>query len=181
MSQVFHAVSSGPKWGSTVLIITFDEWGGFFDHVPPPRVIAPNNVDTNLVKGEALLGFRVPAIIASPFTRGANKVDSAVYDHTAALKLIEWRWGLSPLTLRDASAAIGNPVASFDLSSPNATVPELPEVHGVPALPCFLRGLAGRNEAAAPQPTPAATEFRGLQESQFVRDWMNQPQFRSPR
>ncbi len=163
LSQVFHAVAGGPKWSSTVLIVTFDEWGGFFDHVAPPRVIAPNNVDTNLVNGEALLGFRVPAIIASPFTRGANKVDSTVYDHTAILKLIEWRWSLAPLTLRDASPAIGNPVANFNFSSRDTSIPPLPQAHAVPGLPCVLQGHAAKAQTA--------TEFGALGGSQLVRDW----------
>lgn len=171
LSQVFHALASGPKWRNTVLIVTFDEWGGFFDHVAPPRVIAPNNVDTELVNGMALLGFRVPTLIASPFTRGANKVDSTVYDHTAILKLIEWRWGLSPLTLRDASPAIDNPVAQFNFSSPDTSVPPLPQTSTVPSLPCFLKGLTQKAQ------TPPATEFAGLRQTPFVRDWLNSPQF----
>jgi phospholipase C len=170
LSRVFHAAASGPKWRNTVLVVTFDEWGGFFDHVPPRRVIAPNNVDTDLVNGEALLGFRVPTVIASPFTCGANKVDSTVYDHTAILKLIQWRWGLSPLTLRDASPAIGNPVAHFNFSSPDTSIPQLPQTSTVPGLPCFLKGLTQKAQ------TPPATEFAGLRQTQFVRDWLNSPQ-----
>ena len=177
LSQVFHAVSTGPKWGSTVLIVTFDEWGGFFDHVAPPRMIAPNNVDTNLLNGEALLGFRVPTVIASPYTRGTNKVDSTVYDHTAILKLIEWRWGLSPLTLRDASPAVGNPVGRFNFSSPDASIPQLPQAGTIPALPCLLKGLTNRAEAPGLAQSPPTTEFRALHESQLVRDWLNHPQF----
>lgn len=177
LSQVFNAVSTGPKWGSTVLIVTFDEWGGFFDHVAPPRMVAPNNVDKNLVNGEALLGFRVPTIIASPFTR-SGKVDSTVYDHTAVLKLIEWRWGLSPLTLRDASSKIGNPVANFNFSSPNASIPPLPQVGAVPGLPCLLKGLASGAESVSVGRSGPSTEFRALHESPLVRDWLNHPQFR---
>ncbi len=177
LSRVFHAVATGPKWGSTVLIVTFDEWGGFFDHVAPGRVVAPNNVDQNLVNGEALLGFRVPTVISSPFTRGTNKVDSTVYDHTAILKLIEWRWNLSPLTLRDASPAIGNPVAVFNFSSPDTRVPLLPQPATVPGLPCLLKGPASRAESSAVGETPPASAFGALGESSLVRDWLNRPEF----
>jgi phospholipase C len=166
-------VAKGPKWPNTVMIIIFDEWGGFFDHVAPPRVIAPNNVDTNLVNGNALLGFRVPAIIASPFTRGDNKIDSTVYDHTAVLKLIEWRWGLSPLTLRDASNEIGNPVAKFNFSAPDTSVPSLPQPATVPGLPCFLQGPEARATTTQQHPT----EFGALKQSSAVHDWLNRPQF----
>ena len=177
LSQVFHAVTRGPKWPNTVVVVIFDEWGGFFDHVSPPRVIAPNDVDTNLVNGAALLGFRIPAIIASPFTRGNNQVDSTVYDHTAVLKLIEWRWGLSPLTLRDASPEIGNPVAKFNFSSPDTSVPSLPSPGTVAGGPCALRGLA--HTAVSPaRSAPLPTEFGNLGQSGSVRDWLSRPQFK---
>ena len=173
LSRVFHAVAKGPKWPKTVMILTFDEWGGFFDHVAPPRVIAPNDLDKDLVNGKALLGFRVPAIIASPFTRADNQIDSTVYDHTAVLKLIEWRWGLSPLTLRDASSDIGNPVARFNFSSPNPSIPALPKPGSVPALPCLLEGLAARTSQQN------RSEFGTLNQTQTVRDWLTNPRFQT--
>jgi phospholipase C len=77
-------------------VITFDEWGGFFEHVPP--VHAP---DTNPL--HSLRGFRVPAILVSPFAR-RGYVDHGVYDHASILKLIEWRFGLPALAPRDAAA-----------------------------------------------------------------------------
>lgn len=178
LSQLFHAVATGPKWPSTVLIVLFDEWGGFFDHVAPPRVIAPNNVDKDLVNNQALLGFRVPAVIASPFTRAARKVDSTLYDHTACLKLIEWRWSLPPLTLRDSSAAIGNPAVSFNFKSPDTSVPSLPQPSTVPALPCVLRNLVTRPGPAAASSQPPRTEFGALAGTQLVRDWLANPRFR---
>lgn len=163
------------------MVVIFDEWGGFFDHVAPPRVVAPNNLDTNLVNGAALLGFRIPAVVASPFTRGNNQVDSTVYDHTAILKLIEWRWGLSPLTLRDASPAIGNPVAKFNFSSPNTSVPSLPSPGTVSGLPCALQGLGNKAVSPGAVPAPPSTEFGNLSQSQTVRDWVSRPQFQKPK
>jgi phospholipase C len=185
LSQVFHAVASGPHWASTVLIVTFDEWGGFFEHVPPPRVIAPNTIDTNLVNGEAPLGFRVPTVIASPFTRGANKVDSTIYDHTAILKLIEWRWGLTALSLRDASSQIGNPAVGFNFTSPDASVPQLPQPGTVPARPCFGQRTAARVQPSARERQPEqqleeqpTTEFGAFGRTQLVQDWVNHPRFK---
>ncbi|HVA06107.1 MAG TPA: alkaline phosphatase family protein, partial [Acidimicrobiales bacterium] len=79
LSEIFHAVANGPLWSKTVLIINYDEWGGFFDHVAPPTA-APGNqyIDTSDVVRDAsgkiskvLTGFRVPCIIASPFTKGS--------------------------------------------------------------------------------------------------------------
>src|SRR5579859_407080 len=106
MGQIYRAVTSGPKWANTVLIFNRDEWGGFYDTVTPPRVIAANDVDTDIVNGQVLLGCRVPTIVVSPFTRGNTatpRIDSTLYDHTSVLKLIEWRYNLPPLSPRDAS------------------------------------------------------------------------------
>jgi phospholipase C len=129
LAEVYDAVASGPDWPSTVLIVTYDEWGGFFDHVAPPRAAAPNAVDPDVVNGKALLGFRIPVVVASPFTRGdaANpKVNSQTYDHTSILKLIEWRWNLQPLTARDASADVRNLAFALDFANPDPSVPLLP-------------------------------------------------------
>ena len=139
LSQTYHALVNSPCWPNSVLIITFDEWGGFFDHVPPPRVIAPNTIDTDLVDGRALLGFRVPTVIVSPFSAGSPllpRVNSMTFDHTSVLKLIQWRWNLPPLTARDASAEIGNLASVLDFSNPRTQVPELPVVVGVGPSPC---------------------------------------------
>ena len=129
LAETFDAVSSGPGWPNTVFIVTYDEWGGFFDHVAPPRAAAPNDVDPDIVNGDVLLGMRVPVVIASPFTRGDPddpRVNSTVFDHTSVLKLIEWRWRLRPLTARDASSDVGNLLAAFDFSNPDPSVPVLP-------------------------------------------------------
>jgi phospholipase C len=139
LSQTYHALANSSNWPNSVLIITFDEWGGFFDHVPPPRVVAPNTVDTDLIDGLALLGFRVPTVIASPFTMGSPlypRVNSTVFDHTSVLKLIEWRWNLQPLTVRDASPEIGDLAVALDFARPRTELPVLPVVAPVPKSPC---------------------------------------------
>jgi phospholipase C len=139
LSQTYHALANSPGWPNSVLIITFDEWGGFYDHVPPPRVVAPNTVDTDLIDGRALLGFRVPTVIASPFSMGSPLnplVNSTVFDHTSVLKLIEWRWNLQPLTARDASPEIGNLASALSFARPRIEVPVLPVVTPVPKSPC---------------------------------------------
>ena len=113
MREIVTALAASPEWKNTVLVINRDEWGGFFDHVVPPRVIAPNPIDTDLVDGKALLGCRVPTLIVSPFTRGnpaKPRINSLLYDHTSVLKMIEWRWNLEPLTARDGSDEIASEV-----------------------------------------------------------------------
>jgi phospholipase C len=102
-------------------------------------VVAANNVDQDQVNGQVLLGFRVPPVVASPFTRNfasSPLVNHTVFDHTSVLKLIEWRWGLQPLTPRDASPQIGNLATAMNFTSPHSGVPGLPSPGTVTAQPC---------------------------------------------
>jgi phospholipase C len=139
MNGVYRAITRSPAWPRTVLVITFDEWGGFFDHVPP--TVAP---DVNpAVTG--LRGFRVPALVVSPYAqRGA--VAHATYDHTSVLKLIEWRFGLPALTPRDAAAR--NLAEVLDFGAPDLDAPQW-TANPVFALPCSLQGTQ-RLPGAAP-------------------------------
>ncbi len=120
LNQVYDAVRNGPGWEKTVLVINYDEWGGFYDHVAPGR--AP---DTS--KATSLRGFRVPAVMISPLARRGH-VSHRVYDHASILRMIEWRWGLKPLAPRDANARNIAEVLDFasppDLSSPTFVVPD---------------------------------------------------------
>jgi phospholipase C len=164
--DTFQAVARGPKWPNTVFVVNFDEWGGFFEHVAPPRATAPNNLDPDLVNGKALLGFRVPTLIASPFSVGRPndpRVSALIFDHTSVLKLIEWRWGLKPLTARDASNDIQNLAYALNFDHPNASVPTLPQPFApVLGAPCLgSGGILG----AAPAPTPDSTVWTQLGQS----------------
>jgi phospholipase C len=144
LREIVTALATSAAWDNTVLVINRDEWGGFFDHVPPPRVIAPNAVDTDLVNGKALLGCRVPTLVVSPFARGnptSPRISSLLYDHTSVLKLIEWRWGLEPLTSRDASDEVGNLAAALDFNAPDASLPSLPVIAEPPLVPCTLEDI----------------------------------------
>jgi acid phosphatase len=93
---LIDAVRNGPNWQDSLIIVTYDENGGFWDHVPPPQ-------------GDAWgPGSRVPAIVISPFAKRWF-VDHTVYDTTSITATIEHRWGLAPLGTRDAKAAdLGN-------------------------------------------------------------------------
>jgi len=169
LRQVVEALSHGPGWANTVLVINRDEWGGFFDHVVPPRVIAPNSVDTDLVDGKALLGCRVPTLIVSPFAKGnpaKPRVNSLLYDHTSVLKLIEWRWQLQPLTARDASNETGNLAYALNFQSQDTSLPNLPVIAEPPLDPCtlddVLEGLDAQNKTVTvdeQKATQIATQF----------------------
>jgi phospholipase C len=173
LSRIVQAVTNGPAARNTVLIITFDEWGGFFDHLAPPRVAAANNVDKDQVEGKVLLGFRVAPVIVSPFTRNNSpRVTSIVFDHTSILKLIEWRWSLAPLTPRDASPEIGNLAAAMNFQSPDYTPPVLAPAPSVRVQPC---------SAAAKPSTTATTRnlWNGLTTTPQVSKWRSHPKFTS--
>ena len=156
MNGGYRAVTQSPNWSRTVLIITFDEWGGFYDHVPPTA--AP---DTNPAL-TGLRGFRVPTLVISPYAqRGA--VAHATYDHTSVLKLIEWRFGLPALTPRDAAAR--NLAEVLDFGAPNPSAPQW-TVNSVFALPCFLQGTQ-------PLPAPARANYgmTGLARQAKAQGW----------
>jgi phospholipase C len=173
LARTFHAVANGPLWPSTIFIVTFDEWGGFFDHVRPRRAAKPaGDPDTDVVNGKVLLGFRVPAIVASPFSVGTPDrplVRHFVFDHTSILKLIEWRWELPPLTARDASNDIRNLALALDFSNPNSTLPALPLPRSPRSHPCsVLPTSLGTEGAAAASPT---TAWAALANSPRVEGW----------
>jgi phospholipase C len=114
MNLVYEAVTRSPNWSSTVLVFNYDEWGGFFDHVPPPAAPIPP-ADRSAGNGDGLRGFRTPCLVVSPWAR-RGRVASTVYDHTSILRMIEWRWRLQPLTVRDRTA--NNLAAELDFSLP---------------------------------------------------------------
>jgi len=97
--DIIERVQGSSYWQSTAIIVTYDEFGGYFDHVPPPVVDrwGPGN--------------RVPTLVISPYAR-RGFIDHTLYDTTSILKFIEWRFGLLPLGERDAAAA--NLLAAFD-------------------------------------------------------------------
>jgi phospholipase C len=156
-ASVIDAVMRGKDWSSTVLIWFYDEHGGYYDHVPPPAAVEPDDVrphsllDTTgpwrwLLKHTRLwstarqldspagrydrYGFRVPAVLVSPYAK-ADYVSSTIFDHTSALKLIEEKWNLPPLTKRDAAAVAPWDMLDFDSAPAFLEPPTLP----LPAAP----------------------------------------------
>lgn len=126
LSQIYDAVTKSPAWPRTLLIVTFDEWGGFFDHVPPPAAAD--------VKPEyAQRGFRVPCLLISPYARRGH-VAHGVYDHTSILRLLEWRFGLEPLSQRDAGAR--NLAEALDFAHPTLRAPRIAVPRLAVGAPC---------------------------------------------
>jgi phospholipase C len=116
IADAYHALADAGYLDNTVFVVTFDEWGGFYDHVPPPRVADdtdPANVDHTgdgttptdgrLIPDYRQLGFRVPTIVVSNLAP-ARVVHDGPFEHASTLKLIESTFGLQALTARDAHA-----------------------------------------------------------------------------
>jgi phospholipase C len=118
--DVIQALMQSPDWPSSALFLTYDEHGGFADHVPPPRAVKPDDIKPMLEKGDDKAsfdryGFRVPAVVVSPYSK-PHFVSHVVHDHTSILRFIELRFGLPALTRRDAAA---NPMLEFfDFTNP---------------------------------------------------------------
>lgn len=130
VASVINALMTSPSWKDSAFFFSYDEGGGFFDHVPPIRVPNPDGIPPqDLLPGDpvgdfTITGFRVPNMVISPFAR-KNYVSHTSMDFTAYLKFIETRWGLPNLTARDA--AMPDMTEFFDFgAAPWATPPSPP-------------------------------------------------------
>ena len=154
-SEVIKRVMHGKGWPDTLLIWTYDEPGGYYDHVLPPAAVPPDDVTakdlvlawpgwvrallrpllrgalTELQNADAgprtydQYGLRVPAVIVSPYAK-PGYVTSTVYDHTSILKLVQQKWNLPALTRRDAAATSPLDAVDFDAEPAFLKPPDLP-------------------------------------------------------
>jgi len=144
LSRIYDAVTRSPNWSDTVFIVNYDEWGGFFDHVTPP--LAPRTDHDLMIGNDGRLGFRVPCLVVSPLAR-RGFVGHKRYDHTSILSFIEWRWGLDPLSVRDATA--NNIAHALDFSRPkNLLAPRFDVPQGPFGVACTTNAMAARSEMA---------------------------------
>ncbi|HLH05907.1 MAG TPA: alkaline phosphatase family protein [Terriglobales bacterium] len=151
VSSLINALMSSSSWSSSAFILSFDEAGGFYDHVPPQSAAQPDGIKPmDLISTDANLnpqpdfnqtGFRIPMIVVSPFAK-SHYVSHTVADNTAILKFIEIRFGLPSLTKRDASEMDMSEFFDFTgAPSSNVGVPPAQPVAGlcnpanVPAAP----------------------------------------------
>lgn len=108
LSFVYTALAESPLWENTLLLITYDEHGGFYDHVTPPKV-----VDDRADEGFDQLGFRVPTIVAGPYVK-ENYVSSTQYDHTSLIAHLTEMFDLEPLTTRSQNASLLDDCIDFE-------------------------------------------------------------------
>jgi phospholipase C len=117
IADAYHALADNGYLDDTVFIVTFDEWGGFYDHVPPPQVIDDTNpahvmhagdsktpTDGRLYPNYKQLGFRVPCLVVTNLAEPRRIVHEGPFEHCSSLALIESTFGLKPLTARDKHA-----------------------------------------------------------------------------
>ncbi len=153
--EVVQAITSGPAWKRTLLIYTFDEHGGYYDHVPPEKAPAPDAIKPKEPAGNyELYGPRVPAVIVSPYAPEGG-VSDTLYDHTSILATIERKWNLPALTRRDANANTVMDMLDTSRERPPAKLdaPVLGDPSG-PVSPRVPVRAAGATQA---QPPPDAT------------------------
>ncbi|HEX4778783.1 MAG TPA: alkaline phosphatase family protein [Acidimicrobiia bacterium] len=104
IGEVYDALRASPQWDRMVFVLTFDEHGGFYDHVPPPTVRDDNvNPNPGPHPDYSRLGFRVPCVVGGPFAP-ARVEHAGPYEHCSILRMIEWRFGLEPMHARDRYA-----------------------------------------------------------------------------
>ncbi len=156
LASIVNAMMSGPQWTKSMLIWTYDEWGGWYDHVLPPSAIPPDDVppvlSLNQVTGRFdQYGFRVPAGVVSPLAK-RDFVSHTVYDHTSVLKTLEHKWNLPALTRRDANANDLFDMVDLQSHGAFATPPKLK----APANPALSKGCLVRGPGTIP-PRSAVT------------------------
>ena len=185
--EVFGAFTTSPQWQRGAFVLTYDEGGGFFDHVKPP-ILPDARASRNDLQNFGQAGFRVPTLMASPFAQPGS-VDHRLYDHTSIMRFLEWRFlGAPPegragsrnwaLTLRDRAAknmgatlrsSMVDPDLGFDL---RLKIPQ-------PAPSCTPSQVAARPPAIDPNSDPfnhpdlidlTATTFPGATHTPWLDD-----------
>ena len=181
-SQVLSTLVSNPDvWASTVLFVTYDENGGFFDHVPPPTAPAGTNAEyltvsplpaaASGIAGPIGLGFRVPCLVVSPFSRGGWYCPG-VFDHTSLLRFIETRFGVEVPNLSSwRRATTGDMTRALPLANPSTSVPTLPTTslgETSVAEQAVINALTGTEDVGVPYPPPTVNAMP-IQEASSTR------------
>ncbi|MFZ6005136.1 MAG: alkaline phosphatase family protein [Actinomycetota bacterium] len=136
IASVYYALAASPAWERTALIVTYDEDGGFYDHVPHLRGLPDDHTSEVLDDDFSKSGGRLPTMLMGPWVRQRH-VSDVEADHTSILALAEWRFGLDPLTQRDEARLTA----------------------GQNLLDCFDFGGSARRPVALPVPSFHASMF----------------------
>jgi phospholipase C len=168
LSLIVTALTANPTlWAKTVLLVNFDENGGFFDHVPPvtappgtpgeyvtaAAVPDPTVAGTPPITGPIGLGFRVPMLIISPFSRGGF-VSSDLFDHSSVLRFLETRFGAEVPNLSAwRRATVGDLTSALNFKNPNQSIPTLPST--VPAVAQIIQSCIANLGGTTPYTVPS--------------------------
>lgn len=172
IKRVYEALRASRHWPKTLLIVTFDEHGGFFDHVPPPAAVPPggdqryqnpaNHFDFDR------LGVRVPAVVASAYTERNTVIGRSpaeCFDHTSILATVERRFGLRALSERDAAAQSRTLEVALNRDSPRSAPEEAPLTLPAPVADGLVSRLLGLFHGA---PAAAAAPMSRTQRVQLT-------------
>jgi phospholipase C len=152
--DIVDSLVNSPNWATAAMFLTYDEHGGYYDHVSPPPAVPPDDIPPMVPPDDPFnafdrYGVRVPSIVISPYAN-PHHVSHTVYDHTSILKFIETRFDLPALTRRDAAA---DPMLDmFDFSKPSLLHPTVPDAPIDPA---------GEAVCSALHPSSAAVALSG--------------------
>jgi phospholipase C len=168
LSLIVTAFRANPAlWAKTVFFVTYDENGGFFDHVAPvtappgtpgeyvtaPAVPDPTVIGSPAITGPIGLGFRVPMLIISPFARGGF-VSSDLFDHTSVLRFLETRFGAEVPNLSAwRRATVGDLTSALNFKNPDPSIPSLPFT--LPAIPQTIQQCAANLAGTTPYTVPS--------------------------
>src|SRR5467141_1097499 len=178
LSLIVDALRANPtQWAKTLLLVTYDENGGFFDHVPPvtappgtageyvtaSAVPDPTVIGSPAIAGPIGLGFRVPMLIVSPFSRGGF-VSSDLFDHTSVLRFLETRFGAEVPNLSAwRRATVGDLTSALNFKKTDHSIPNLPST--LPAIPQAIvqcaANLAGTTPYTVSSPQTVPTQEAG--------------------
>jgi phospholipase C len=150
VGSLINGLMQSSSWNDSVFILTFDEFGGFYDHVSPQPAVSPDGIKpVDLLPGDVCTtvtgptcdftytGYRIPLLVVSPFTK-KNYVSHSVADLTAILKLIETRFNVASLTKRDAAQI--DMTEFFDFANPSWMTPPTPPAQNTNGA-CYLNQL----------------------------------------
>jgi phospholipase C len=179
--DVYYALRKGPGWNRTLLVITYDEHGGCYDHVAPPtNAVPPDSSAGGYGFDFKRFGLRVPTVLVSPLIAPGTvfrvAAGSTPLDHTSILKTIEQRWGLPALTARDAAApGIG---AALTLATPRTddplqgvTVPQVKPRNPPDPRPSHLELVHAEQVSQLPVPDAAGGSHHVMPVLRTSRDY----------
>jgi phospholipase C len=184
IDKVLRTLISNPKvWSKTALFITYDENDGFFDHVPPP--VAPPGTPGEYVTKQPLprqagsvagpigLGFRVPMLVVSPFSRGGY-VSSETFDHTSQIRFLEERFGIRSSEISAwRRQSVGDLTSTLRMKRANMAKPRLPSTYGYRTTALTVQGCTQgdvyKSNTSLPLYPMAAVQSMPTQEAGTVR------------